>query len=90
MMTSLLRISPCRSLGTLPPEVDGGSDITGYKVMWESPMASRLRRQKRFLLSHGCTRSPVWTISMNYSITIKTITAVGESMAESAQPLGTL
>ena len=35
---------------------DGGSDITGYKVMWNAGV-SRLRR--RFLLSHGCTRSPV-------------------------------
>ena len=58
------------------PTDDGGSDITGYKVMWNAgiPAEATVPAEPRMYTITGLDNQ------YDYSITIKTITAVGESM----------
>ena len=59
------------------PAENGGSDITGYKVMWTAgiPAEATVPAEPRMYTITGLDNQ------YDYSITIKTITAVGESDA---------
>ena len=61
------------------PEVDGGSDITGYKVMWTAgiPAEATVPAEPRRYTITGLNNQ------YQYAVTIKTITAAGESEAAS-------
>ncbi len=57
------------------PAVDGGSDITGYKVLWSAgvPFEATVPVEPRMYTITGLNNQ------YQYAVTIKTITAVGES-----------
>ena len=66
------------------PTEDGGSDITGYKVMWTAgiPAEATVPAEPQMYTITGLDNQ------YEYSITIKTITAVGESTAASDAQTG--
>ena len=67
------------------PEEDGGSDITGYKVIWDAgiPAEAIVPAEPRMYTIIGLDNQYA------YMVTIKTITAVGESMDASDPGPGT-
>lgn len=66
------------------PAEDGGSDITGYKIMWTAgiPDEATVPAEPRLYTITGLDNR------YQYSITIKTITAVGESEMASTAATG--
>ena len=66
------------------PEVDGGSDITGYKVIWTAgiPAEATVPAEPRRYTITGLNNQ------YQYAVTIKTITAAGESEAASTAANG--
>ncbi len=66
------------------PGSDGGSDVTGYKIIWDAgiPRAAIVPAEPRMYTITGLNNQ------YEYSITIKTITAVGEGESVSPAALG--